>query len=331
MAGSEGTTSARHVVFLLHDGCELIDFAGPAAVFGAVRTRRGRPAYRITVASRATPGVRLTTAGAGGVVVAVDAAPRCLADELDTLVVPGGARVADAARDTALLGDVRSLGRQARRVVSVSSGAILLAAAGLLHGRRATSHWTAVDRLRRDYPSVDVAADVLWVRDGDVYTSAGATTGIDLALALVEDDHGLAVAHELARRLVVFARRPAGQPQRSVRMSLPPPATPSLRQALDLAVLDPGADLSVGALARRAAMSPRHFSRRFQAELGTTPARYVESVRVEAARQLLEQSGDTLEVVAKSAGFRSAETMRRAFLRTLGVPPGAVRRSVPCP
>jgi transcriptional regulator GlxA family with amidase domain len=323
MAGSEGTASVRHVVLLLHDGCELIDFAGPAAVFGAVRTRRGRPAYRVTVASRTPSGVRL----AAGIVVAVDASPRALPDAFDTLVVPGGSRAADAARDTALLNDVRTLAPRARRVVAVSSGAILLAAAGLLHGRRATSHWTALDRLRRDYPSVDVATDVLWVRDGDVYTSAGATTCVDLALALVEEDHGAAVADEVAGWLLVPVRRPAGQAPRSVRMSLPPPATAGLRHALDLAALDPGADLSVRALAERAALSPRHFSRRFQAELGTTPARYVEGVRVEAARRLLEQSGGTLDVVARAAGFRSVETMRRAFLRTLGVPPGALRRS----
>jgi len=323
MAGSEGTASARHVVFLLHDGCELIDFAAPAAVFGAVRTHRGRSAYRVTVASRAPSRVRL----AGGVAVAVDASSRALRDPLDTLVVPGGTRVDDAARDTALLDDVRSLARRTRRVVAVSSGTVLLAAAGLLHGRRATSHWATLARLRRDYPSVDVATDVLWVRDGDVYTCAGATTGIDLTLALVEEDHGAAVADELARWLLVPVRRPAGQAQRSVRMSLPPPATAGLRLALDLAALDPGADLSVRALAERAALSPRHFSRRFQAELGTTPARYVEGVRVEAARRLLEQSGVTLDVVARTAGFRSVETMRRAFLRTLGVPPGAVRRS----
>ena len=321
MAGSEGTASARHVVFLLHDGCELIDFAGPAAVFGAARTRRGRAAYRVTVASRTPSHVRL----AGGVTVAVDASSRALPDPLDTLVVPGGTRVVDAARDTALLHDVRSLARRSRRVVAVSSGAILLAAAGLLHGRRATSHWTTLDRLRRGFPSVDVATDVLWVRDGDVYTCAGATTGIDMTLALVEEDHGAAVADELAQWLLVPVRRPAGQAQRSVRMSLPPPATAGLRHAVDLAALDPGADLSVRALARHAALSPRHFSRRFQAELGTTPARYVEGVRVEAARRLLEQSGGTLEIVARAAGFRSVETMRRAFLRTVGVPPGASR------
>jgi transcriptional regulator GlxA family with amidase domain len=214
--------------------------------------------------------------------------------------------------------------------VSISSGAILLAAAGLLHGRPATSHWTALDRLRRGYPSVDVAADVLWVRDGNVYTSAGATTGIDLAFALVEEDLGAEVAQELARWMVVFVRRPAGQSPHSVRMSLPPPVTASLRHALDLAVLEPDADLSVRALAERSALSPRHFTRRFRAEFGTTPARYVESVRVEAARQLLQQSDATLGVVARSAGFRSVETMRRAFLRAVGVPPSSVRRSTPC-
>jgi transcriptional regulator GlxA family with amidase domain len=213
----------------------------------------------------------------------------------------------------------------------VCSGATILAAAGLLDGRSATSHWSVLDQLRREYPNVAVADDAVWVRDGNVYTSAGATTGIDLAFALVEEDLGPTVARELARWMVVFVRRPSRQSQASVRTSLPPPATADLRRAVDHAIAEPGADLSVGALAARTALSPRHFARLFRAEYGATPARFVERVRLEAAQQLLESSDAPLEVVARSAGFNSLETMRRAFRRVLHSTPGEVRRHAAAP
>ncbi len=339
VAGSEGSPSLlgdrqaarvggmdparRRVVFLLHDGCELIDFAGPASVFGGARDPAGCPAYEVRTASLAGASVRT----AEGVAVEVDG-PASSVGTLDTLVVPGGFQVAEVADDAAFLASLRILADRSRRVASVCSGTVLLAAAGLLDGRRATTHWAALNHLRDRFPRVDVARDVIWVRDGDVYTSAGATTGIDLALALVEADLGGQAARQLARWLVVFARRPGGQSQSSVRASLPEPATVALRRILDTAVTDPTADLSVAAMAARAVLSPRHFSRVFAAEVGLTPASYVELIRVEAAQQYLEASDATLEVVAKAAGFRNAETMRRAFHRVLGTAPGAFRATV---
>jgi transcriptional regulator GlxA family with amidase domain len=313
----------HRVVFLLHDGCELIDLAGPAAVFGAARDPAGRRRYEVRTVSVAGTPVRTDE----GVTVAVDG-PAAGTGPIDTLVVPGGLAVAGAAGDAVFLAALRALAGRSRRIASVCSGAVLLAAAGLLDGRRATTHWAALDQMREQFPRVDVAHAVVWVRDGDVYSSAGATTGIDLALALVEADLGVHVAGQVARWLVVFARRPGGQPQSSVRARLPEPATAALRRALDAAVADPAGDLSVAALAARAALSPRHFSRVFVAELGLTPAAYVERIRIEAAQQYLEASGATLEVVAKAAGFRSAETMRRAFHRVLGTAPGAFREAV---
>jgi transcriptional regulator GlxA family with amidase domain len=309
------------VVFLLHDGFEVIDLAGPASVFGGARDLEGRSAYDLRVVSRLGQPVR----SGEGLTISVDGPAHAVTGPVDTFVVPGGLQVAQAARDAALLHEVRRLAARSRRVVSVCSGALLLAAAGLLDGRRATTHWAATGQLAARHPRVDVAGSVVWVRDGDVYTSAGATTGIDLALALVEEDLGAAAAARLARWMVVFARRPGTQPQASVRSSLPPPRTALLHRALDVVVEDPTADLSVRALAARSSMSPRHFARVFTREMGTTPGRYVERIRVEAAQHLLGSSTAGLEVVAASSGFANVETMRRAFHRVLGVPPGRYR------
>jgi transcriptional regulator GlxA family with amidase domain len=211
-------------------------------------------------------------------------------------------------------------------VASVCSGAFVLAAAGLLDGRRATTHWSACDLLARLHPSVTVDPDPIYVRDGDVYTSAGVTAGMDLALAMVEDDLGRDVALAVARRLVLFLHRPGDQSQFSAQLSTQWSDRDPLRRLQQWIADHPGGDLAVEALAARAGMSPRHFARCFRDDTGVTPARYVATVRLEAARRRLEESDDAVEHVAAACGFGTAETMRRAFLRALGVAPTEYRR-----
>ena len=206
------------------------------------------------------------------------------------------------------------------------TGAFLLAAAGLLDGHPATTHWRWAGELERHFPAVDVHPDAIWVRDGRLWTSAGVTAGIDLALALLEADHGVEVAQAVARELVVFLRRPGGQSQFAAPVWTEPAARPSVRAAQDLIHAEPAADLRVPVLARRCGMSERHFSREFTRLLGCPPGDYVEQVRVDTARRLLESGPVLVGVAAARAGFGSAETMRRAFLRRLGVPPDHYRR-----
>jgi transcriptional regulator GlxA family with amidase domain len=211
-------------------------------------------------------------------------------------------------------------------VASVCSGAFVLAQAGLLDGRRATTHWSVCDLLSRSFPTVDVDPDPIYVKDGNVYTSAGVTAGMDLALALVEEDHGHHVALAIARRFVMFLRRPANQSQLSAPLLAQTAAHDGVRAAQHHVAEHPEGDCSVAALARVALMSERSFARCFVAETGTTPARYVERVRVETARRLLEDTDDGVEAVAAAAGFGTTETMRRTFLRLLRTSPTEYRR-----
>jgi transcriptional regulator GlxA family with amidase domain len=207
----------------------------------------------------------------------------------------------------------------------VCTGAFVLAEAGLLDGRRATTHWEWCDALAARFPRVQVDRDPIFVRDGNVYTSAGVTAGMDLALALVEEDHGRALALEVARQMVLFLRRPGGQSQFSAALAAQSADREPLRDLQAWIAEDPGRDCSVPALARRVAMSPRNFARVFTREVGSTPGQFVERMRVEAARRRLEESADGVDNIASRCGFGTAETMRRAFLRTLRVPPSAYR------
>jgi transcriptional regulator GlxA family with amidase domain len=243
----------------------------------------------------------------------------------DTLVVAGGLGARDGITDSALLDWVRRASRQARRTVSICTGAYLLAAAGLLDDRQATTHWEYCDALATAYTDVHVEPDPVFIRDGDVWTSAGITAGIDLTLALVEDDLGPEIALAVARQLVVFLKRPGGQSQFSSVLSAQQAARPQLRelQAWIAGHLD--GDLSVTTLAERAIMSERSFSRAFRREVGQTPAAYVETLRIEHARALLESGSPSLEAVAQSAGFASTEILRRAFHRRVGVSPADYR------
>jgi transcriptional regulator GlxA family with amidase domain len=244
---------------------------------------------------------------------------------IDTLIVAGGIGSRRLVQDARFIAAIRRLAARSRRVASVCTGALLLAEAGLLDGRRATTHWGFCEALAERYPRVQVDPDPIFVRDGDVYTSAGVTAGMDLALALVEDDLGREIALTVARWLVLFVKRPGGQSQFSAQLEGQLAERRPLRELQSFVAENPGADLSVEALAARAGMSPRHFARVFTAEVGVTPARFVERTRVEAARRRLEETDDGVEAIATAIGFGTAETMRRAFLRGIQVAPGAYR------
>jgi len=313
----------HRVAIVVFEGVQVLDVAGPAEVFHQV-ARLAPPGYRVDLVGR-------TATTSGGMTLApVHALDSAVAGEpIDTLVVAGGSGVREAERDEALLAFVREAAGRSRRIASVCSGAFVLARAGLLDGRRATTHWGWCDALARRHPLVTVEPDPIFVKDGDVYTSAGVTAGMDLALTLVEEDHGADVALEVARSLVLFARRPGGQAQFSAQLAAQA-ATHAPLQAIQAWIAEhPEADLSVGALAARAHMSPRSFARAFAREVGQTPAAYVESVRVEQARSRLEATDAPLATVARACGFGTPETMRRAFHRRLGVAPADYRMRFP--
>jgi transcriptional regulator GlxA family with amidase domain len=245
--------------------------------------------------------------------------------ELDTLLVAGGAGVARAERDEALIRWLRAAASRSRRVASVCTGAFLLARAGLLDGRRATTHWASCAELARRYPATDVQHDAIFVRDADVWSSAGVTAGMDLALALVEEDAGREVALEVARWLVLFVQRPGGQSQFSVQLAAQTAERDPVRELQAWIAEHPDRDLSVAALAARTCMSARNFARVFHREVGMTPAAYVQAVRVERAQRELEATTATIDQIARRCGFGTPETMRRAFQRRLGVGPGDYR------
>ncbi|MFG2823525.1 GlxA family transcriptional regulator [Kitasatospora sp. NPDC048365] len=312
----------RLVVIAVYDGVQMLDLAGPLDVFAEAAGCTG--GYRVLVAS---PGGRPVRAS-GGVRIAVDTALESVTGPVDTLVVAGGDEAAatdasDAARH--LLDQVRRLAAGARRVASVCTGAFVLAAAGLLDGRRATTHWSSCAELAALFPAVRVDPDAVVVRDGRVSTAAATTAGIDLALALVEEDHGADLARRIGKLFLVYLRRPGGQAQFATTARPADVGHLGLRAAVRAVADDPAGDHRTERLAERARMSPRHFSRAFTRDLGVTPGRYVEQVRVRAAQRLLEETDADTAAVARRSGFGSAETMRRAFQRTLAVAPSAYR------
>lgn len=311
--------AGRAVVVVVYDGVRLLDVTGPLEVF-IVANEHGAD-YRPVLAS---PGGR-DIVTSGGFRIGADAALEDLDENVHVLLVPGSPDVAATAADQPLLEQVRRLSHQAEQVASVCAGAFVLAAAGLLDGHRAATHWDLAERLARDYPKINVDGDAIFVRDGKVVTSAGISSGIDLALALVEADHGADLARTAAKHLVVFMQRPGGQSQFSVRLNPPAQRCEPLRTALDAVILDPAGDHGLEAMAGRAGVSVRQLTRLFRQELGTTPGRYVEQARMERAKNLLETGDQPLDVVARRSGFGSPETMRRAFVRELGVPPVAYR------
>ncbi|MFN2426789.1 MAG: GlxA family transcriptional regulator [Candidatus Binatia bacterium] len=250
---------------------------------------------------------------------------RGLRGSIDTLLVPGGAGVEVALRRPRYVSWLERTAPTVRRVASVCTGARLLGAANLLHGRRATTHWRFCDVLARENPDVRVEPDSIFVRDGNVWTSAGVTAGMDLALALVEEDHGRRLALAAARMLVIFLKRPGGQSQFSAQLAAQMAEREPLRELQAWIVEHPDEDLRIEVLARRVAMSPRNFARAFAREVGMTPARFVEQARLGAARRRLEDTGKGVDEIAAATGFGTAETMRRAFLRGLAINPSAYR------
>ncbi|MEU4770870.1 GlxA family transcriptional regulator [Micromonospora sp. NPDC023644] len=309
----------RDVLIAAGDGAVLLDVAGPLQVF-ALAARCGGD-YRVRLAS---PGGRPVHTREG-IRLGVDTALDAVTDPVHILMVAGCDTAPTGSALVPLAQAVRRVRERCTVLASVCVGAFVLAEAGLLDGRRATTHWASCRELADRYPRVTVESDGMYVRDGDVYTAAGVTAGIDLALALVERDHGGALARQVGQWLVVFLQRPANQSQLSVRGRARSSRHPALRAALDAVAEQPHADHSLEAMAARAAVSPRHLSRLFIEVLRTTPGQYVQRIRVEAAQQLLEAGDDPVEVVAKQCGFRSPETMRQAFHRVLGMAPTAYR------
>lgn len=308
----------RTVLVVLFDDVQSLDVMGPVEVFnGAELARPGT--YRIRTASLDGAPVRTTS----GLTLVPDHA-LSHAPTPHTLLVPGGQGTRRPAPD--LVAWLREHGPRAQRLVSVCTGAILLAEAGFLDGRRVTTHWAYCDKLARDHPEIEVDPDPIYVRDGNVATSAGVTSGIDLALALVEEDLGRDTALTVARHLVVFLRRPGNQAQFSAQLAAQTARREPLREVQQWITEHPGDDLSVESLAARARLSPRHFARAFHAETGMTPGRYVDRVRLEHARRLLEDTADGVEEISRACGYGTPEAMRRAFLRTLGAAPAEYRR-----
>lgn len=309
---------SREIVFLIFPDFQILDLTGPLEVFSQAE-RRTRGTYSLrTVAFE--PG--LVRASCGLCVQAEDAGAFSGAD---TLIVVGGRGTEAALADPAYASWVRDAATRVRRVASVCSGAFLLAEAGLLDGRRATTHWSAAATLAERYPNVVVDADPIFIREGEVSTSAGVTSGIDLALAMVEEDLGGAQARYAARQLVVFVQRPGNQRQFSAQLTAQRPAREPIRELLGYIADHPDCDLSVPALAARVGLSERQFLRVFPAETGRSPAGYVEAVRVEAACRLLETTEDGLDRIARVCGFGTLRTLQRSFQRVLAIAPHEYR------
>ncbi len=311
----------RTIAFLAFDRFQLLDITGPLQSFATASELSGAPAYRPIVVS-CNGGLVASSSGLQIQTVSFQQAARLTAD---TLVVPGGPGVHDASRDPRHVDWVRRRAAAARRAGSVCTGAFLVAATGLLDGRAATTHWRECRRLAERFPQVRVDADAIFIRDGRLFTSAGVTAGIDLALALIEEDLGRALAMRVARHLVVYARRPGGQSQFSetLRAQSADDGTFDALHQWIAANLD--GDLSVEALAARAGMSARHFARVYRAKTGVTPAKAVARLRLEAARRQLEGAEARIGTVAHAAGFGDPDRLRRTFQRHLGVSPRAYR------
>jgi transcriptional regulator GlxA family with amidase domain len=315
------------IAVLAYPGVQILDVVGPLEVFSRASRilgesgKRSSDAYSVEIlglergAFRASSGLRLYA----------DRAFREVGGGLDTLLVAGGMGTKRYQAHPPLLRWLRRQAGMVRRLASVCTGTFFLAEAGLLKGLRATTHWGACAELARQFPDVTVEPDTIFVRQGAIYTAAGVTAGMDLALALVEEDYGREAALATARALVMFLRRPGGQAQFSAQLAVQMAEREPLSELQTYIVDHPREDLSVETLARRMAMSPRNFARIFTREVGTTPARFVTSVRVETARRLLEETSEPLEQICSMAGLGTSESMRRAFLRTVGIPPSQYR------
>ncbi|MEV0466155.1 helix-turn-helix domain-containing protein [Nocardia tengchongensis] len=341
-----GVPATRTVVFVVFQGMQISELAGPLDVFALLNDIVETPPERLPPELRAPasavdgnavdspPPYRLLTASPGGLPIEADGGLTlsvahslddiAAGDDFDTLIVVGGDVSGPGA--AAVVPALPALARKARRVTSVCAGALLLAAAGQLDGYRATTHWGSTALLAQRYPRVTVEPDRIYVRDRNRWTSAGMSAGVDLALALVEDDHGRETAAMIARVYVVFTRRPGGQAQFSAQLRSQPARTPAIRAVQQWLPDHLGAELTVSELAARAGMSERHFARAFRAETGCTPAAFVEDLRVEAARRLLESTELTIGAIARQVGYRHGETLHRVFTRRLATTPERYRQ-----
>jgi transcriptional regulator GlxA family with amidase domain len=308
----------RHVAFYIFPQFQLLDLTGPLTAFHMTGFVRQPAPYRLSVISRQGESI-LSTAGLPiASVAARDQRP-------DTLIVVGGRGSRDPDISAEQLDPVRRLAKRSRRVASVCTGAFILAAAGLLDGRRATTHWRHASKLQRQHDLVTVDGERIFIKDGSIWTSAGITAGIDLALAMIEEDCGHDLARAVAQEMVVHQRRSGGQSQFSPMLDLEP-ETDRIRRALTFAQEHLAQPLPVERLAEVACISPRHFGRAFRAETGETPAKAIERLRADAARSRIETSAEPIEQIAQAVGFSDPERMRRAFVRRFGHPPQALRR-----
>lgn len=314
---SADPAATRRVVFLVFDGMKMLDVAGPAEVFAEAARFGG--GYDLGYASPSSEAVVTSI----GTPFAVGGAAQDL-ESADTVIVSGGDDLPSTPIAAEVVAAAQTLHGPSRRMVSICTGSFILAAAGLLDGRRATTHWRHAGLLARAYPEIAVVPDALFVQDRGIYTSAGVSAGIDLALALVEEDHGPDLAREVARNLVMFMQRPGGQSQFAAPLEIRAPRTPSLRIVTDLVAAQPALEHSTASLARHAGVSPRHLTRLFAAELSTSPAKFVERTRLDHAKALLD-AGHGVAQTARLVGFGSAETMRRLFVSRFGVSPSQYR------
>ncbi|MBV8181288.1 MAG: DJ-1/PfpI family protein [Mycobacterium sp.] len=320
---------ARKVLIVGFPGVQALDLVGPFEVFTSaslVLAAEAKEGYQPVVASVDGQPVATETGLIFGAVNLLD--PSEHSEPIDTLILPGGRGVHAAQRERRIVDWVIAAAPRARRVVTVCTGAFLAAQAGLLDGCRATTHWAYANRLAREFPAINVDPDPIFVRSSPtVWTAAGVSAGIDLALALVEEDHGTDVAQTVARWLVLHLRRPGGQTQFAAPVWVARAKREPIRAVQDAVESEPGGAHSITELARLAAMSPRHFTRVFTGEVGEAPGAYVERVRTEAARRQLEQTDDTVVAIAARCGFGTAETMRRNFIRRIGVSPDQYRKT----
>ena len=318
--------SRRSVVIVAFDGMQPLDAVGPHEVFAGATAvlasmKRATAGYDLSIVSK--EGTPITTESGMQIVTAPLPSGRL---KIDTLLIPGGEGSQTARYDEVLVRWIRGAAHASRRFATVCSGAFIGAEAGLLDGHKVTTHWARAQQLADEYALLTVDPDPIYVRDGKVWTSAGVTAGIDLSLAMVEADHGYDIAQTVARWMVMFLHRPGGQTQFAAPVWVPRATRSAVRSAQDYIDTHPADDHRLDLLARRAAMSSRHFSRVFTDEVGETPARYVERVRVESARAELESTASSLDVIATNCGLGTAESLRRAFQRRIGVAPDAYRR-----
>lgn len=323
------TEPVRHIGHVIYEDAQILDITGPMEVFSqAARFLAGHrasdePAYTLSLIAETAGPVKTSS---GLCLMADRGFPDVGESPFDTLMVAGGSGVHTACCQPGVVGFVREQGRRVRRLASICTGTFILAEAGLLEGRTATTHWSDSRRLAREYPGINVAPDQIFVKDGHIYSSAGVTAGIDLALALVQADYGRDLALEIAKNLVVFMKRQGGQSQFSTSLARQTAAKGRLGEVLQWMKKNPNQNLSVDALAYRCAMSQRNFARAFKQEIGMTPGKFVEKMRVELAARTIETRDLGFKEIARDSGFKNEEMMRRAFKRQLNVLPNLYRK-----